>query len=376
MKVMIVSKALTAATYHRKLEWIAAEPDVALTAVVPEVWREPGVGDYPLEVRAGAGYRLHVLPLRHNGHHHTYTWRGLGAIIRAERPDVLHIDEEAFNLATFQAIAHGRRIGAKMCFYNWADVARSYPPPFRQFERYAFRHAAHALAGNHLAAQLIRDHGYRGPLTVIPQFGVDEERFTPAAEPLPLRPFVVGFFGRLMRSKGVLDLLDALERLPADVHCRLVGQGDLNAEVAGRIAAPPLRGRVTLERLLPSGEVPAAMRSLHAYVLPSRTTPNWKEQFGRVLIEAMACQIPVIGSFSGEIPHVIGDAGLVFPEGDVGGLALAIKHLYHNEAERQRLAAAGRERALSHYTQRQIALRHVAVYRQMWQPPDSTLAAA
>ena len=365
MKVMLVSKALTAATYHRKLEWIAAEPDIELTAVVPEVWHEPGVGDYPLEVRAGAGYRLHVLPLRHNGHHHTYTWRGLGPLIRAERPDVLHIDEEAFNLATFQALRIGRRVGARMCFYNWADVARTYPPPFGHFERYAFRHAAHALAGNHLAGQLIRDHGYTGPLTVIPQFGVDEERFTPAATPLPARPFVVGFFGRLMRSKGVLDLLDALERLPADIHCRLIGQGDLSAEVARRIAEPPLLGRVTLEPLLPSGEVPAAMRSLHAYVLPSRTMPNWKEQFGRVLIEAMACAIPVIGSFSGEIPHVIGDAGLVFPEGDVAALALAIEHLYADEAARQRLAAAGRERALAHYTQRQIALRHVAVYRQM-----------
>ena len=365
MKVLIISKALTAATYHRKLELIAAEPGIELVAVVPSVWHEPGVGAYPLEVRVGNGYRIVVLPLRHNGHHHTYTWRGLNQFIRAERPDVLHVDEEAFNLATFQAMRAGKRVGAKMCFYNWADVSRRYPPPFRQFEVFAFHHAAHAIAGNHLAAQLIRDHGYDGPLSIIPQFGVDQELFTPAIQALPARPFMVGFFGRLMQAKGVLDLLAALEQLPADIHCRLIGQGDLTADVTRRIAKPPLQGRVILEPLVPSSQMPAAMRSLHAYVLPSRTTPTWKEQFGRVLIEAMASEIPVIGSDSGEIPHVIGDAGIVFPEGDVAQLARAIERLYRDETERRRLAEAGRARALAHFTQRQIAAQHVAVYRAM-----------
>ena len=71
---------------------------------------------------------------------------------------------------------------------------------------------------------------------------------------------------------------------------------------------------------MPSTEVPAVLRALDVLVLPSLTTPSWKEQFGRVLQEAMACAIPVVGSDSGEIPHVIGDAGLVTPEGDAAAL--------------------------------------------------------
>ncbi|MCA0354094.1 MAG: glycosyltransferase family 4 protein [Chloroflexi bacterium] len=365
MKILIISKALTAATYHRKLELIAAEPDVELTAIVPPMWFEPGVGEYPLEVQTPRNYRMHVVPLGHNGHHHTFWWQGLGKLIAAEQPDILHADEEAFNLATFQAFWHARKTKAKLCFYNWADVARRYPPPFSFFERYSYRHAAHAIAGNHLAKQLIRDHGYTGPISVIPQFGVDETIFRPAPEPLPAKPFVVGFFGRLMRSKGVLDLLAALERLPSDIHCRLIGKGDLSSEVEQRIAKAPLAGRVTLEPLIPSSAMPEAMRSVHAYVLPSRTTPNWKEQFGRVLIEAMACGVPVIGSDSGEIPHVIDTAGLVFPEGDVAALAEAIHKLYLDEKYRQTIAEAGRQRALSHYTQASIAQQHLAVYRSM-----------
>ena len=54
---------------------------------------------------------------------------------------------------------------------------------------------------------------------------------------------------------------------------------------------------------------------------PSRTTPRWREQFGRMLIEAMACGVPVIASPSGEIPYVVGDAGVLVPEGDPDGLA-------------------------------------------------------
>lgn len=370
MHVLLISKALTAAAYHRKLELIAAEPGVQLTAVVPPFWREPGVGDYKLEVHQASQYRLHVLPLRLNGHFHLHTWRGLKRIIANERPDVIHIDEEAFNLATWQAVWLGQQIGARICFYNWANIARSYPPPFRQIERYVFRHAAHALAGNHEAASIIRDHGYGGPITIVPQFGVDEERFTPALQPAAApRPFVVGFFGRLMRSKGILDLLDAMALVPQDIHLQLIGQGELVDEVQQRISQPPLHGRISLRPLIPSHEVPAAMRDLHAYVLPSRTTPNWKEQFGRVLIEAMASGVPVIGSDSGEIPHVIGDAGLVFAEGDVPALARAIQQLYADETTRRTLISAGRRRVLEHYTQRSVAAQHVAVYQQMIKRP-------
>ncbi|MFQ3664330.1 MAG: glycosyltransferase, partial [Chloroflexaceae bacterium] len=98
---------------------------------------------------------------------------------------------------------------------------------------------------------------------------------------------------------------------------------------------------------------------------PSRTTPTWKEQFGRVLIEAMSCGVPVIGSSSGEIPHVIGEGGLTYPEGDVSALSAAIARLVADPAARRELACRGRERVLAHFTQAAIARRHVEVYAAM-----------
>ncbi len=114
---------------------------------------------------------------------------------------MLHIDEESFNLATFQAMRIGVALGARCCFYNYANIARNYPPPFAWFERYNFRHAAAALACNQEAAAIIAGHGYRGPLHVVPQFGADPALFRPADAPLPERPFRVGYFGRLAAAE-------------------------------------------------------------------------------------------------------------------------------------------------------------------------------
>ncbi len=372
MRVVILSKALVAGAYQRKLEEIA-RLGVTLTALVPSSWREPRVGVVRLERRYTTGYRLEAIPIALNGRHHLHFYPTLGRVLRQLRPEVFHIDEESFNLATFQAMRLGVALGARCCFYNYANIERNYPPPFNLFERYSFRHAAHALACNQEAAQIIRRHGYHGPLTIVPQIGVDPELFVPAtaAERAPATgsngaaPFVVGYLGRLVPEKGVLDLVDAVARLPAHVRLRLIGDGSQRPAIARQIARLGLDARVELLPAVSSTAVPAALRALDVLVLPSRTTSSWKEQFGRVLIEAMSCAVPVVGSSSGEIPAVIGEAGLVYPEGDVAALAEALARLAHDAALRQALARRGRERVLAHFTQAAIARRHVAVYQAM-----------
>ena len=394
MRVVILSKALIVGTYQRKLEEIAAL-GVELTALVPPSWREPRVGLTRLDRRFTRGYRLEVLPIMLNGQHHLHFYTGLRQALRRLRPEVLHIDEESFNLATFLAMRAGLAVGARCCFYNWANIERRYPPPFSLFERYSLRHACHAIAGNQEAAALIRRHGYAGPISVIPQFGVDPELFHPAdggrwkvdstalpfhlaadeqrmeddvaAQSTAQRPpaFTVGFLGRLLAEKGLLDLVEALVGLPAAVGLRLIGEGALRPQIERRAAELGLSERVTISGPLSSTAVPAALRQLDALALPSRTQPSWKEQFGRALIEAMSCGLPVIGSDSGEIPNVIGDAGLVVPEGDVAALRGAIAQLYEDANLCANLAQRGRQRVLDQFTQAAIARRHVAVYQQM-----------
>jgi glycosyltransferase involved in cell wall biosynthesis len=111
--------------------------------------------------------------------------------------------------------------------------------------------------------------------------------------------------------------------------------------------------------------MPDVLRGLDVLAGPSLTTPRWKEQFGRMLVEAMACEVPVIGSDSGEIPRVIGDSGLIVPEGDVIALREAIRRLYHDRTLRARLAKAGRQRVLERFTQTAIAEQTAEAYRRV-----------
>jgi glycosyltransferase involved in cell wall biosynthesis len=377
MRILMLSKALVVGAYQKKAEELAALPGVELTVAVPPLWHEPGVGVQRLERRFTCGYRLEILPIRLNGRHHIHYFPTIDRLVAELRPDVFHIDEESFNFATFHALRAGLRHGARCCFYNWATIDRWYPPPFALFERYAFRHAAHAFAGAADAAAILRKHGYRGPLSVLPQFGVDPNLFSPTNDQrrttndqragssfvVGRSSFVVGYLGRLVAQKGVLDLLDALELLPPHVGLRLIGDGALRARIVARAAELGLRDRVELVAW--TNDVPAELRRLDALALPSRTTPTWKEQFGRVLVEAMSSGVPVVGSSSGEIPQVIGDGGLIYPEGDIPALAAALGRLGADPALRADLGRRGRARVLEHYTQAALARRYYEVYQSM-----------
>jgi len=219
---------------------------------------------------------------------------------------------------------------------------------------------------------VLQDKGYAGPVDIIPQFGVDPERFSPRNDAaLPeSRPFTIGFAGRLVPEKGLFVLLDAVRRLQGNWRLRVLGRGPLQNALWQRIADEGLQSRVTLEGAHPSAKMPEFYRGLDVLVLPSLTLANWKEQFGRVLIEAMACGVPVVGSDSGEIPHVIGDAGLVFPEGNSAALAAHLARLCESPEERAALAQRGRQRTVEHFTHQQVARQTAKAYRrflQSWQ---------
>ena len=355
--------------YQRKLEEIAAR-GVDLLTLVPPYWRE-GRGGTRLERLHNRGYRLETTAIRANGHFHLHHFPELGAALRDFRPDVLHVDEEPYNLAAWQALWLGRRAACRTVFFCWQNILRRYPPPFSFGERYVLRGADHAIAGTTGAADVLCAKGYRGPMSVIPQFGIDPQLFRPGEDKSP-RPFTIGYFGRLVAEKGLHSLLHALARLDSDSHLLAVGDGPLRPQLETMVGQLHLYGRVRLEAAQPSSAMPAQYGRIDALVLPSLTRRNWKEQFGRVLVEAMASGVPVVGSDSGAIPDVIDDAGLIFPEGDAAALAGQLRRLQRDDGLRRHLAQRGRERALQHYTHAGVAEATVAVYRELTASPASS----
>jgi glycosyltransferase involved in cell wall biosynthesis len=373
----MVSKALVVGAYQRKLEELAQQPDIALTVIVPPAWRE-GSNLARLERAHTRGYDLLVAPLAFNGQFHLHFYPTLGRLLRQWRPDILHMDEEPYNLATWLALKQGQAVGARCLFFTWQNLVRRFPPPFDHFERASFHRAIHVIAGNPTAADVLRAKGYRGLITVIPQFGVDPSIFSP--RPVDAHTptqngdpssFVIGYAGRLVPEKGLDVLLAACAALPPalDWTLHLLGDGPERGHLAATARELGIDGRVRFLGRVPSTQAAQFYRTLDVLVLPSLSRPNWVEQFGRVLTEAMACGVPVVGSASGEIPWVIGDAGRIFPEGNTGTLTDILTELAGDPAQCSALAAAGRARVLSHFTQAQVAAETAAVYRAMLHSP-------
>jgi len=368
MRVLMISKALVAGTSQRKLEEIAKCSGVELTLVTPPYWQSDDGSKQVLERLYTSGYRMIVTPMKLNGNFHLHYYPQLGQIMREVRPEIVHIDEEPYNLATFLAMRLAMHQKARALFFTWQNLYRNYPPPFRQFERYNYQHTAAALAGNRDAADVLRRKGYQGSIHILPQFGFDTDIYKRSVA-LPSRKpgdaFTIGFIGRLKEEKGLSLIVEALTYLPANCRAVFIGHGPMKSVLEEQALRLGVMDRVLIKPGVPTSEVPREIEQWDAHILPSITRSNWIEQFGRTLAEAMSCEVPVVGSSSGEIPHVIGDAGLVFKEGNARDLSECIRKLMDDPVLYEDLARRGRQRVLDNYTQERIAQRTYEIYQEV-----------
>jgi glycosyltransferase involved in cell wall biosynthesis len=378
MKVLMISKACVVGAYQKKLEEIAQHDDVELTVVVPPEWQDER-GTLRLERVHTTGYDLRIEPIAFNGHFHLHYYPTLAGVMREVEPDVVHIDEEPYNLATFRAMRAARRLDARTVVFTWQNLQRRYPPPFRWMESYVLARTDALLTGNAEGVDVWRAKGYTGTVEVIPQFGVDPGIYHRITRPSrPSKPsvllrrstrrpsqseMVIGYIGRLVPEKGIDILLEAVTQLRGPWELRILGSGPERDRLEKMAQWLGILPRVAFDLPIPSTQMPYYYSGLDVLVLPSRTRPNWKEQFGRVLIEAMACQSVVVGARCGAIPEVIGDAGLTFAEGDPADLRAQLQRLLGDAHLRLELAQKGRQRVLDQFTQSQLAARTVEIYK-------------
>jgi glycosyltransferase involved in cell wall biosynthesis len=160
-------------------------------------------------------------------------------------------------------------------------------------------------------------------------------------------PPVVGYLGRFVPEKGIELLTSALDQVASEWRALFVGGGPLEARL--RDWASRHDGRVRIAGGVSHEKVPSYLNAMDLLCAPSQTTPSWREQLGRMIIEAFACGVPVVASDSGEIPYVAGDAGVVVGERDIPGWTAAIAELLESPTKRSELAERGIERARSKF---------------------------
>lgn len=372
MKVLLIAHACQMrAEGQQRAQCLGALPGVDLRVVVPERWMEYGHWRPP-QAPLDPTYTFQAEKIR-------WPWMGpaqwyfhhypkLGQILRSFRPDVIDIWEEPWGLVSAQAVWLRDRLlpAAKIVVETEANINRHHPFPFTSLRRYVLRRADYAVTRQTEGIGVLRAHGYHGPARFVGN-GVDAQLFAPrdrsaCKHALGLADFVVGYVGRLIEAKGLMDAVEALAQCPSPVNLLFVGGGVFQTALEDRIIELGLEERV---RFLPTramAELPEVMNAMDALLLVSRTTRTWKEQFGRVIIEAQACGTPVIGSNSGSIPEIVGEGGIIVPEGNSTALAGAIRELYEDPELAARLGRRGREQVEAHYTWQRVAEQMYAIY--------------
>ncbi len=352
-----------APSMERKLELMAAQPGLAFWLVRPAVWQDEygKVAVNPM-VPGCSVFRVPMLGRTNDPHRALYRTLTFG--MRTVRPHLIHAEEEPDSLAALQIVLARRLFAprAKLILHTWQNVHRPKKWYVRLVTRISLREADAILCANREAVQVLRQMGYQGPAEVIPPVGVDTRIFRPMERRTDPATFRVAYAGRFVPEKGLDVLLKAVALLGPGVELWLIGDGPQRAALQALAQDLGIGERVRWIPPVAPEQMPELLAQVDVVVLPSRTTPVWKEQFGRILVEAMACGVPVVGSDSGAIPEVVGEAGLIFPEGDAEALASQLGRLLKSSDLRQELGRRGQARAWL-YSQEQVAHETVRFYR-------------
>ena len=371
MHLLIVDKTAGLLSSHERHQALASLPGIELHVFGPERWIESG-RDVFWEAHGDERYFRHPGSVLFRGYYarHLYC-RKLFRVLRDVRPNVVQLLEEPWSLVAGQVALLRpvtRRFG--VLFYTWENLYRPWEYPSRlsriyaHIDRHLHRVSLGALCATEAAEAVLHRKGYRQATAVVP-YGVRQEFFgeRPATHQ-PNQPFTVGYIGRLLRMKGVDLLLRAVERLP---KARLVLIGDGRDEPMLRRLASDLQleDRLRIQPAVPEEDVISCLASFDVLVLPSRTTPGWCEQLGRVLIEAMALGVPAVGSSSGAIPEVLGRENLVFSEESVDELVAILERVRCDASWRREITDYGRRRARERFTWETFATAVGDFYRQL-----------
>lgn len=381
MRLLVFSHSCVEDINRKFFAEVAIASGWSITVVIPANWRTAYQDQWRQNISDGGPLEIEQHQVAFPGMIPLHFYRkSVKSLLNRHEPDAIYVHHEPYGLATAQvyfASRSTRRV--PIGFYTCQNINKRYPLPIQQVQKFVFRNSSFAFTISGSALDVLREKGYHGPAEVLSP-AIDQQVYYPHSgyrqelqDKYQIRPnqVVFGYVGRLVEEKGLETLVKALALLPSQGwRCFIVGSGPWEHQLRQLIAEKRLSEQIQIIGYIPHLEAPRWLSFFDVLILPSETRPNWKEQFGRVVVEAMACGTPVIGSDSGEIPRLIRTTGggLTFPERDVSALRDCLARLAGDASLRASLAAAGRTVVAGEYDQRNLARRFVAtidsVYRR------------
>ena len=374
MKLLVVSHPCATAANQSLFEELGRTWD--LTLVVPAHWKDEFGNTLDEAPRSGLAGRVNKIPVWGSGRIILHAYRtNWSRLLREGGFDAIYMHHEPYALATGQVFLANRRLPRPAVFgyYSAQNIFKNYPLPFSWIERQVHRSSRFGFPVSSDVADVLRAKQTQADLTLCP-LPVDLSLYFPGPASAKRSEagvgetgFLLGYVGRIVEAKGLRTLAAALGRIrDLDWKFLVIGTGEFQGTFVELLSAVGVRDRVRFAGYVPHMETPEWLRAMDALVVPSETQPNWKEQFGRVVVEAMACGTAVVGSDSGEIPHLLraSGGGLVFRERDPANLAAALRELVVSSVRRNELAFAGSAWVAANLSQDAIARRmSVAIAR-------------
>jgi glycosyltransferase involved in cell wall biosynthesis len=358
--VLVVSRAAANPANRAVLKALAGL-NWRVTAAVPHCWKAPGRAE-PLIATTGEDGGVRVVPITVKGAEvgssgvaERWDTRTLRRLLKDVRPDLVHIEAEPTTrvaaAVTAMCRVRGSGLAIPSVLVTWESLPRSRPFRERRNRTRSLSRLRGIIAGTTLGAEIIRAEFPRLPTAVIP----DAARKIPSS--IAARPeerFTIACAGRLIPERGVDVLFHACLKLACSWSIRVIGTGPEQETLENLAEELGIASRITWHGGLPHSAREVIWPEVDCLALPSRRTAAWVETKTPILLEAMSHGVAVVGADTGALPEVIGDAGIVVPEGDVDSLTQALERLSAAQL-RGDLGRAARQRVMHHFTPTAIA---------------------
>lgn len=388
-KIVIVSHALVVPENQTRWRRLANDKSLEIHLLVPKYWESSWFFTkkiYRTEKISDDNFHIHPISTTSIMNWSKYLYKSFDANFKKIKPDLIYVIQDESSLIHHQIYLYKKIFAPKAKIIFFSMNARGIPyqltknPIKKSIKKYMWNKVISntdaAIVHYPGCLKSLQQGGYKKPIFLQTQIGVDEHLFVPNKE---IRKeyrkkisftdkFVIGYAGRITSDKGVDDLLYVFIELIKkykNIALLLIGNGDLVKIIESDLESYNIKNRVHITGFVNQDEVPKYMNAIDLFVLCSKTTNHWIDTFPLVTVQAQSIKIPVVASNSGSIPWQLEDTAKIFNERDRADLYCKIESFINNYQDRKHYAEKGQRRCHENFSQSSMNINFKKIINQV-----------